>query len=295
MIESLYKNIQQLNASLVVLNAQRFADLESFQTEVARLQKQFDWLKARKPENTRIFVSSEPDAISDGGTPGGDNTQIQYNDNGEFGADDGLTWNASGNLLTVGTIGVPGTIAGPTAATGTNLIVRAGNGTSGDGGDLSLEGGTSDDDTGGNVELLGGISVTATGGTVVLQGGPSFIAQGGNVEVDGGAGSSGGQMIMSGGASQGAGTSGGSATLRGGVPSNGTGGGVAVTARNGVGTNRNGGNITLTIGNQTGSGIKGHLLIVNLENFADDAAAATGNVPVNGVYRNGSVLQIRVS
>lgn len=30
-------------------------------------------------------------------------------------------------------------------------------------------------------------------------------------------------------------------------------------------------------------------------NYADDAAAATGGVPVGGVYRNGSVLQIRVT
>jgi hypothetical protein len=30
-------------------------------------------------------------------------------------------------------------------------------------------------------------------------------------------------------------------------------------------------------------------------NYANDAAAAAGGVPVGGVYRNGSVLQIRVT
>lgn len=32
-----------------------------------------------------------------------------------------------------------------------------------------------------------------------------------------------------------------------------------------------------------------------LKNFANDAAAAAGGVPVNGFYRNGSVVQIRVT
>ena len=35
--------------------------------------------------------------------------------------------------------------------------------------------------------------------------------------------------------------------------------------------------------------------ITSLGNYADDSAAATGGVPVNGLYRNGSVIQIRVS
>jgi hypothetical protein len=51
------KKIQELNVAMAMLNAKRYADLEEFQTEVAKLQKQFDWLKARKPEN-RIYVSS---------------------------------------------------------------------------------------------------------------------------------------------------------------------------------------------------------------------------------------------
>ena len=33
----------------------------------------------------------------------------------------------------------------------------------------------------------------------------------------------------------------------------------------------------------------------DLGNYVDDAAAAAGNVPLNGVYRTGSVLKIRVT
>jgi hypothetical protein len=41
--------------------------------------------------------------------------------------------------------------------------------------------------------------------------------------------------------------------------------------------------------------MKRGLTIEGLGDYADDAAAATGGVPVNGVYRTGSVLKIRVS
>ena len=35
--------------------------------------------------------------------------------------------------------------------------------------------------------------------------------------------------------------------------------------------------------------------LAGLPNFANDAAAATGGVRVGGMYRNGSVLMVRVS
>jgi hypothetical protein len=37
------------------------------------------------------------------------------------------------------------------------------------------------------------------------------------------------------------------------------------------------------------------LSIANLKNFANDAAAAAGGVGIGGLYRNGSVVQIRVT
>lgn len=35
--------------------------------------------------------------------------------------------------------------------------------------------------------------------------------------------------------------------------------------------------------------------VVVLGNYANDGAAATGGVPVGGLYRNGSVLMVRVA
>lgn len=37
-----------------------------------------------------------------------------------------------------------------------------------------------------------------------------------------------------------------------------------------------------------------YVILNNISNYTDDTAAASGGVPVGGIYRNGSVLQIRV-
>ena len=44
----------------------------------------------------------ESSAGGGGGTPGGSNTQVQFNDSNSFGGDDGLTFNKTTNELTVG-------------------------------------------------------------------------------------------------------------------------------------------------------------------------------------------------
>ena len=43
-----------------------------------------------------------------------------------------------------------------------------------------------------------------------------------------------------------------------------------------------------------GASVNGLVLTPTPPNYADDAAAATGTVPVGGVYRNGSILMVRV-
>ncbi len=43
------------------------------------------------------------------------------------------------------------------------------------------------------------------------------------------------------------------------------------------------------------SNLSSPVKISGLSNAADDTAAATAGVPVNGLYRDGSVLKIRVS
>jgi hypothetical protein len=35
--------------------------------------------------------------------------------------------------------------------------------------------------------------------------------------------------------------------------------------------------------------------LANVKNFANDAAAAAGGIPVGGIYRNGSIVQIRIA
>lgn len=41
--------------------------------------------------------------------------------------------------------------------------------------------------------------------------------------------------------------------------------------------------------------VNGHIKLLGLSNYANDAAAAIGGVPVAGLYRNGSVVMVRVS
>lgn len=56
-----------------------------------------------------------------------------------------------------------------------------------------------------------------------------------------------------------------------------------------TGVNSNISNVLLKI---SGGGV--FTLVQGLQNFANDAAASGGGIPVNGLYRNGSVVQIRV-
>jgi hypothetical protein len=52
------------------------------------------------------------------GSPGGSNTQVQYNDAGAFGGDSGFTYNSSTNILTVGNIST-------TTTTSNNVVVNS--------------------------------------------------------------------------------------------------------------------------------------------------------------------------
>lgn len=45
----------------------------------------------------------------------------------------------------------------------------------------------------------------------------------------------------------------------------------------------------------SGKGARSHIRMENIREFADDAAAASGGVPITGLYRTASVLKIRVS
>jgi hypothetical protein len=55
---------------------------------------------------------------------------------------------------------------------------------------------------------------------------------------------------------------------------------------------------TITINTNSGTMVNGFIIlsdVANNLNFADDTEAANGGVPVGGLYRNGNIIQIRIS
>jgi hypothetical protein len=220
-----------------------------------------------------------------GGTPGGANTQIQYNSAGAFAGSAKFTWdNTGGGTLTFGNAGnqtmvtaVTGAdfrIQGANGAPGSALVLLGGQGTgSGNGGLLDLRGGAVAGATAvpGGVSIRGGGSASnATGGVVTIQGGDGE-----------GAGNNGGAVTISGGQCNGVGGGGGALTLQGGAPAADANGGIVlINGRAGVGTNRNGGAVSISGGVNTGTGIGGNVTITA-------GAAATGT---NGylLFRTGN-------
>jgi len=74
------------------------------------------------------------------------------------------------------------------------------------------------------------------------------------------------------------------------------GGDVRIFGADAKGTGNNkGGDVTLAGGVPTGTGVTGKIIITGLTDAANDAAAATAGVPVNGLYRNGSVMMVRIA
>ncbi len=81
------------------------------------------------------------------GTPGGSNTQVQFNDNGTFGADTEFTYNKSTNTLTTGNLSLTNTIGATTGSFSGNLSVSA-----------TLTTGTSS-----NLRVLGNLNTSLSG------------------------------------------------------------------------------------------------------------------------------------
>lgn len=125
-----------------------------------------------------------------GGSPGGNNTDVQFNSSGTFGGDDNLTWNNTDKILTVPTIHNPSAspliIAttdnspvqilsgpGPSATPGGEIDITAGNGgdTSSTGGSFSITSGNggTPDGNGGDINITGGTpSGAGTAGNLVI-------------------------------------------------------------------------------------------------------------------------------
>jgi hypothetical protein len=116
-----------------------------------------------------VGVGSNLLAGGGGGTPGGANTNVQFNDGGVFGGTAGLTFNKTTNAVaTTGTFSATGNVAGGNILTG-GLISATGNVT---GGNLIAGTGASGNITGANVITANTVTTTAniTGGNILTSG-----------------------------------------------------------------------------------------------------------------------------
>lgn len=226
--------------------------------------------------------------------PGGSNTQIQYNNSGAFGGDADFTWDATNNIMTIGSSATPGFLFGGANAAGggpTFTVKSGGAGATNNGGSLVLEGGSggATSGAGGSIIVRGGPATDGNGGSASVLGnsGTGTNRNGGQANLTGGTNSgsgSPGNAVVTGGAGTNAGVDGGSAILQGGAPADGNGGLVSIVGRNGVGTNRNGGAVAIASGSPTGSGTAGSITgtVAGQSGFSFGSTAITfGNATNN--------------
>jgi len=204
-----------------------------------------------------------------GGSPGGANTQIQYNNSGAFGGSAELTF-------------VPGVLRTPVGirlsdnATAGNRMLIAESSTLGNAfriynrvGSVLISGGTSTTATQAYPVTIQGGTNTSTGqqGNVVIQGGGVFFSttsQGGDVQIQGGPTNSASQA--------------GNVSINGGSnTSTGANGNVNITGAGGTGQ---GGSVNLSAG-QASSGNPG-IISINAGNSAGSNAIQAGRVDING-------------
>lgn len=259
------------------------------------------------------YLVQQPFAPSGGGggSPGGANTDVQFNDNGSFGGNDGFTYDITttllvqltnaGDTLDGGQVQINGGPGGATSGAGGQVVVQSGNATTigtggrifiaaGDGGSTSGDGGRTQvqagsangGGVGGALNLFAGTGIDNNSGGVFMSSGDVFgNGDGGVIDIIAGVvhgDGTGGPVLLEGGRTNGSGTAG-SASLLGGAA---------------FGTG-NGGNVNISGGVGGAGGIQGHILLDAIQNFADDAAAAAGGVPITGLYRTASVIKIRMA
>ncbi len=198
---------------------------------------------------TNLTITDTTLDASGGGTPGGADTQVQFNDGGSFGGDSAFTFNKTTNVLTIEDIsGVSGTvfsITTPDSNTNTEITIESGSAVSGN-------------TNGGNLFLLSGVGFGSGAG-----GAFSFAAG------DGGATGDGGALNLSGGS--------------GGMTS-GAGGSIALEAGSADGSG-NGGSVTITSGEAVG-GTNGRITLSQMGGVYD---FASGNAGIEGILNFNSV------
>lgn len=146
-------------------------------------------------------------------TPGGADTDVQYNDAGSFGGDSDFTWNKGTRILTLGTSTYATITGGSSATIGQSLIAKAGNGPAGAGGALLLQGGSgSYPNAGGKIELFAGSNGITIGGTLTVNGAVDANS-GGSIDLLSGLGTFCGNINLTGQDTAGVGGSGGSISV----------------------------------------------------------------------------------
>jgi len=189
-------------------------------------------------------------AISTGGTPGGSDTQIQYNSSGTFAGSSSFTFDGTNK---VNLAGILAGADGGTNGTG-GLTIRSGNPANGTPGALFISGGTSNTaSAAGSVTVTGGSSsVAGNGGALTLSGGtpgaPGATAGTVTIHADASGAGVGGAINIRGGDTATNSVDGGTVTIRGGNSQNGS-------------TSGNGGNVVISGGFATTVGVGGYIAL----------------------------------
>jgi hypothetical protein len=246
------------------------------------------------------------------GTPGGSNTQIQFNDNGNFGANSGFTFDSA-----TGNIGIPGIIIGSNTiefdnrATGNSadinlysaddILIQARDraiGSTSEGGDINIYAGDSAEDSdssGGDVVIEAGnggaanVDYGGSGGFIRIEAGRGGAA---STEANGFSALSGGQLTLN---------AGDGGTNNGNVSRGASGGDVSINAGDSTGSGQTGGDIFLTTGLGGGNALAGRVQIITPSSATANGGTWTfdgnGNLtlPANTFavnYANGTQVSI---
>jgi hypothetical protein len=222
------------------------------------------------------------------GSPGGSDTQVQYNNAGAFAGDADFTWNATTNAMGLGSTATPTTILG-------------GAGSGGNGAALSLRAGTGDTtNNGGNITLQSGNGGATSGnsGTVSINSGTVVDGSPGGIFLTGrnavGTSRAGGQISGSAGNSTNAIQGGNVLWTAGNGGATGAGGTVSLVAGNGGATSGAAGSIVLT-GGTVVSGTSARIILTNLtETGAQTATFTATNKPGSGTTAPTNWLRVQV-
>lgn len=269
-------------------------------------QQMVDLINSYTTNNNQSFVTNVQniiDANSLGGSPGGSDKEIQYNNAGVFGGDPNFTWNGSTKVLTVG-----GGASIKPLAVGESLVVSTVVSSSAAAGSLTLTAGDSGGSfTGGSVSIQAGLSGDISGngshdgGTVTIQSGSTGsnnqAGSGGNIAIL--AANSGYSNVGGSGAT----AKGGSVTIKAGNGGTGptisgnvnTGGSLSLTAGN-AGGDANGGDVSFTPGTGNGTGHDGDTKINGASAISTSATGKffvipmCAGTPTGTPANNGSVV-----